>query len=234
MENGWYESYLSQCYVHVSWTVGGTAATRTHFASSRLGLEPKTGDQSFPIHSALDVHYSSESNGGTHGARPRATSPTGMIILLSRHEKAAAVCRRDGGVIVVHVHHALRGSIPTSQTFAARVFECIRIPLGPVSGQQFSGQSVAWSSPAPARLCTPTAISWRLLYEVKDDMKWMNENMQWHEVKDWNEESVGRMKMGKWENPEKTREIPTFPTTIVPLATPWLEFRTSLTDRRAV
>ena len=64
-------------------------------------------------------------------------------ILLSRHEMAAAVCRRDVGVIVAHAHRALRGSIPISQTFTARVFECICIPLGPVSGQQFSGQSVA-------------------------------------------------------------------------------------------
>ena len=43
--------------------------------------------------------------------------------LLSRYEMAAVVCRRDGGVIVAHEHRALRGSIPISQTFAARVFE---------------------------------------------------------------------------------------------------------------
>ena len=63
-------------------------------------------------------------------------------ILLSRHEMAAAVCRRDGGVKVAHAHRALRGSIAISQTFTARVFECISIPLGLVSGQQFSDQSV--------------------------------------------------------------------------------------------
>ena len=56
---------------------------------------------------------------------------------------AAAVCRRDGGVIIAHAHGALRDSIPISQTFTARVFECISIPLGSVSGHKFSGQSVA-------------------------------------------------------------------------------------------
>ena len=56
---------------------------------------------------------------------------------------AAAVCRWDRGVIVVHAHCALRGSIPISQTFAAHVFEYISIPLEPIGGQQFPGQSVA-------------------------------------------------------------------------------------------
>ena len=62
-------------------------------------------------------------------------------LLLSRHEMAAAVCRRDGGVIIAHAHRALQGSIPVSQTFTACVFE--------VSAQEFSGQSVALSSLAP-------------------------------------------------------------------------------------
>ena len=66
-----------------------------------------------------------------------------MHILLSRYEVAAAACRRDGGVMVAHAHRALGGSIPISHTFTARVFVCISIPLGPVRGQQFSGQSVA-------------------------------------------------------------------------------------------
>ena len=65
------------------------------------------------------------------------------LLLLLRHEKVAAVCRRNGGVIVTHAHRALRGSIPVSQTFTTLVFECISIPLEPVSGQNFSGQSVA-------------------------------------------------------------------------------------------
>ena len=82
-------------------------------------------------------------------------------LLLSRHEKAAAVCRRDGGVIVAHAHCALRDSIPISQTFTARVFECISIPLGPVSVQQFSGQSAAWSTPARPMHSNRCAISWR-------------------------------------------------------------------------
>ena len=66
-----------------------------------------------------------------------------LLVLLSRHEKAAAVCRRDGGIIVAHAHRALRGSIPISHTFTAHVFECISIPLESVSSQQFSGLTVA-------------------------------------------------------------------------------------------
>ena len=81
-------------------------------------------------------------------------------ILLSRHETAAAVCRRDGGVIVAHAHHALRDSIPISQTYTPHVLECISIPLEPVSELQFSDQSGSVKSPPP-RLCTSTAISWR-------------------------------------------------------------------------
>ena len=50
--------------------------------------------------------------------------------MLSRHKMAAAVCRRDGGVIIAHAQRALQRSIPVSQTFTARVFECIIIALG--------------------------------------------------------------------------------------------------------
>ena len=41
----------------------------------------------------------------------------------------AGVCRQGGGVIVVHAHHGVPGSIPVSQTFTARIFECNAIPL---------------------------------------------------------------------------------------------------------
>ena len=49
--------------------------------------------------------------------------------LLSRHEKAAVVCRREGGEIVAHAHSAVQSSIPVSQSFTDRIFECISIPL---------------------------------------------------------------------------------------------------------
>ena len=52
--------------------------------------------------------------------------PLLCFLLLTRHEIAAAVCRQDGGVIVAHADHALRGSIPIHKL----VFECISIPLG--------------------------------------------------------------------------------------------------------
>ena len=41
----------------------------------------------------------------------------------------AAVCRRGGGVIVAHAHHAVPRSIPVSQICTARIVECIGIPL---------------------------------------------------------------------------------------------------------
>ena len=64
--------------------------------------------------------------------KPKTTTVLIFVseVLLSRHQKAAAVCRRDGGIIVAHAQRALRDSIPISQTFSARVCECISIPLG--------------------------------------------------------------------------------------------------------
>ena len=60
----------------------------------------------------------------------------------------AAVCRQDRGLIVAHVHRVLQTNIPISQTFTARAFECMSIPLRSLSRQQFSGHSVACSCPA--------------------------------------------------------------------------------------
>ena len=79
-------------------------------------------------------------------------------MLLSRHEMAAAVCRRDGGVIVAHVHRALRGSIPTSQTFTAL---CLSVYFSGAGKRTAVFRSVCSVKYSPPRLCTTTAISWR-------------------------------------------------------------------------
>ena len=63
--------------------------------------------------------------------------PPALKILLSRHEMAAVACRWNGKEIVAHADRTVEGSIHVSQAFTARVFECIGIPLKPVSGQNF-------------------------------------------------------------------------------------------------
>ena len=63
-------------------------------------------------------------------------------VLLLRHEKAALVCRRNGGEIVAHAHHAAQGSIPVSQTFTARVFSVLVFLCITLQARNFYAQNL--------------------------------------------------------------------------------------------
>ena len=69
-----------------------------------------------------------------------------------------------------------------------------------------------------------TKLLFLTLNEMKDDVKWMNENKKLHKMGQWQLDSVGEMKLGKRKNAQrKISYILAFPTTSDPLMTPSFE-----------
>ena len=90
-----------------------------------------------------------------------------ITLFLSRHEKAAVVCRRGGGEIVAHAHRAVQGSIPVSQTFTERVFECIGIPLEPGKRTAVFRSECSVKSPRPAYPRQPPSRSVNTVNDIR-------------------------------------------------------------------
>ena len=93
----------------------------------------------------------------------------------------------------------------------------VRVPLRPLSTDDALNQ-----------------IFYLKMNEVKDGMKWINENVKRHEEERLKREERSWGEIGKRENSKKEKQIPELSTTIVLLVTPRLELGTLVgTDVRS-